>query len=203
MWALTFLLASAAVGTSIVEISPFSKWDVSASGAWPEHLYRDTDGSFSTGFSPESGQVAVGVVNLTMSNRAGPMFPPEELWGRTDWTATARYDGGLFTKLQLQEIAESLSLRHDMPIAAADFKVVDADGAVSASVHRTYWRYGAMATAFLFGWPGILAVSSAIPGIVLWLTRRAGPQKWHCANCGYDRTGLVQDAVCPECGKRA
>ena len=45
------------------------------------------------------------------------------------------------------------------------------------------------------------AVLSAATGVLWWTHRRT--RRGGCRACGYDRSGLVEDAVCPECGASA
>lgn len=53
-------------------------------------------------------------------------------------------------------------------------------------------------------WPAIIA-TCLLTALVWWLdvlAHRRSPIG-HCAMCGYDRTGMAMDAVCPECGVAA
>lgn len=67
------------------------------------------------------------------------------------------------------------------------------DGPVAIPL-RPHWP-GLLADVAVFsaGWAGLLVLPRA------WVHRRRARRGW-CVECGYDRAGLVQGAVCPECG---
>lgn len=63
-------------------------------------------------------------------------------------------------------------------------------------------------------WPGLLAntaiyggawfvILAGVPAGYRLIRARRRSRKGKCATCGYDRTGLADDAVCPECGASA
>lgn len=49
----------------------------------------------------------------------------------------------------------------------------------------------------LFGWACVAGVLCLV-GLATYLTPHRA--EWHCRGCGYDRRGLADTAVCPECG---
>ena len=48
-------------------------------------------------------------------------------------------------------------------------------------------------------WPTWVAIALAT-GLMLWLDRH-GFGRGLCHGCGYDRAGLSEETVCPECGR--
>ena len=61
------------------------------------------------------------------------------------------------------------------------------------------WMHPLVLIAMAMSFAGVAAGEAAI----VWLFGRcfATVKPWTCAGCGYDRRGLAESAVCPECGR--
>jgi hypothetical protein len=69
---------------------------------------------------------------------------------------------------------------------------------------RGLWRWNSMGLAC--GVPPLLAIVAGLTTLILWrwdARRGREERRGLCPQCAYDRTGLANNAVCPECGAAA